>query len=301
MLVVERAVNIGDADNLVARVKEQLRRHRSHVAESLHDDARAHVHHPEFGQRAVAVEEHAAPGGLMPAARSAQVDRLAGNNGRGRVAHVHRVGVHDPGHGLLVGAEVGRGNVALRTEPFDQFGGIAPRDALQFAVREFGGIANHAALGAAERNIDHSAFPGHPAGQRAHFIERHVRSESNASLARPSHDGMMHAIADEHFQVAVIQHHRDVDRDFAVGITQDSIQALVEVELLGSRFEPRPLRFPGIAFFIHVRGRRYRRHRSGLRNDGRSGSADQCRRRRECSHGAGKRSEYMRAEGREAS
>ena len=51
------------------------------------------------------------------------------------VPHVHRVGVHDPGHGLLVGAEIGRGHVALGAEPFDQFSRIAARDALQLAVR----------------------------------------------------------------------------------------------------------------------------------------------------------------------
>jgi hypothetical protein len=132
-------MNIGDTDDFVAGLVQQLRRHRADVAESLNDDARVHAEHAEFSERPVAIDQHAAPGGFVAAARSAQVDGLAGDDGGGRVPHVHRVGVHDPGHGLLVGAEVRRGHVALGTEPFDQLGRIAPRDALQFAVESLVG------------------------------------------------------------------------------------------------------------------------------------------------------------------
>ena len=57
--------------------------------------------------------DHAAAAGRFgPSARSAQIQRLAGDHRGNRVARVHGVGVHDPRHHLLVGVHVGRGHVA---------------------------------------------------------------------------------------------------------------------------------------------------------------------------------------------
>ena len=88
--------------------------------------------------------------------------------------HVHGVGVHDPGHRLLVGVHVGRGNILFRADELDDLGCVAARHALQFALAHLFGIADDAALGAAERNIHDRALPGHPAGQRAHFVQRDI-------------------------------------------------------------------------------------------------------------------------------
>ena len=76
----------------------------------------------------------AAAGGGVASLRAAHLDGLAGDDGGGGAAGVHGVGVHDPGHGLLVGAQIGRGNVAFGTKPIAQFGGIAARDAFEFAA-----------------------------------------------------------------------------------------------------------------------------------------------------------------------
>ena len=112
-----------------------------------------------------------------------------------RLPHVHGVGVHHPCHGLLVGVDVGRGNVFFRADEFDQLGGVAAGHALQFAARHLLGIADDAALGAAKGNIDHGAFPGHPTGQRAHFVQRHVRRIAHAALGRAARNGMLHPVA----------------------------------------------------------------------------------------------------------
>ena len=117
----------------------------------------------EAAQSLIGDDHASAAGGFAAPARSAQVDGLARDHGGLRVAGVHRVGVHDPGHGLLIGVHVGSGDVDLRPDEIEQLGGIAARDALQLAGREQIGIADHAALAAAERDVDHRAFPGHPA------------------------------------------------------------------------------------------------------------------------------------------
>ena len=112
-------------------------------------------------------------------------ERLAGHDGGHGLAHVHGVGVHHPGHGLLVGVDVGRGNVFFRPDELDQLRGVAAGHALQFALRHLVRIADDAALGAAEGNVDHGALPGHPAGQGAHFVEGDVGRVADAAFRGP--------------------------------------------------------------------------------------------------------------------
>ena len=107
---------------------------------------------------------------------------------------------------------------------------VAARDALQFAVRKQVGIADHAALGAAERDVDHRALPRHPRSQRAHFVERHVGRVANAALARAARDRMLHAIAGEHFEPPVVELHRNVDGDLARRRAQHFLHAVVEAQ-----------------------------------------------------------------------
>ena len=194
---------------------------------------------PNFVEGLVANQHQAAAGGLVAPLRAAHLHGLAGDHGGGGAANVHRVGVHDPGHGLLVGAQIGRGNIALGAEPLAQFRGVTAGDAFEFAPGKLRRIANDAALGAAKGDIDHGAFPGHLAGQRADFVQRHVGRESDAALARPAHQRMLHAIADEHFEVAAIEHHRNVDGDLLVGIAHEAVDALFEAQFLGGDFKAR--------------------------------------------------------------
>src|SRR5437763_1520422 len=84
--------------------------------------------------------------------------------------------------------------------------------ALQFAAGHFARIANDAALRTAERDIHHRAFPGHPGGKRAHFVNAYIRRESNPALPGSAHGRMQHAIAGENFQLPVVHSHRDVQR-----------------------------------------------------------------------------------------
>ena len=88
---------------------------------------------PKLAQRLVGDDHAAAAGGFGAAFRSAEVDGLAGDHRGLGVAGVHGIGVHDPGHGLLIGVHVGRGDVFFGADEFEQFGGVAAGDALEFA------------------------------------------------------------------------------------------------------------------------------------------------------------------------
>ena len=132
--IVEAAVLLGDADDLVAVLHHEAGGVGADVAEALNDDAAAVDGQVEIAQALVADHHDAAAGGLDAAARAADVERLAGDDAGDGVAHVHGVGVHDPGHGLLVGVDVGRGNVFFRSDEVDDLGGVAAGHALQLAL-----------------------------------------------------------------------------------------------------------------------------------------------------------------------
>ena len=115
---------------------------------------------------------------------------------------MHGVGVHDPRHGLLVGVHVGSGNIFFRSDEFDEFRGVAASHALEFALRHFLGVADDAALGSAEGDVDDGALPGHPAGEGADFVEGDVGGVADAALGGAACDGVLDTIAGEDFDAS---------------------------------------------------------------------------------------------------
>src|SRR5947207_1846493 len=77
-----------------------------------------------------------ASGRLAPADAAAQLDRLPGDDLGAGVADLHAVGVHDPGHRLFVGAQVGRHDVHARTDEGEDLLGEAAGEALELAAAD---------------------------------------------------------------------------------------------------------------------------------------------------------------------
>ena len=85
--------------------------------------------------QARAIDHHdAGAGRLVPEDRAADRDRLAGHDLRHRVAALHRVRVHHPGHRLLVRRHVRRGDVLLRPDERQQLRREPPRQPLELAA-----------------------------------------------------------------------------------------------------------------------------------------------------------------------
>src|ERR1700727_1019017 len=229
--VVKSAVVLGNADDLVALVHHQLRCIRSHVAEALDDDAAAVALYVEMLERFIAYDADAPSRGLAPPARPADVQRLSCNYGGDSLAHVHGIGIHDPRHHLLVGVDVRRGNILLRADELDQLCRVAARHPLQLADRHFFRIADHTTLGTAEGNVHHRALPGHPAGQRAHFIQRDIGRVADTTLRRPARDGVLDAVAGEDFDGTVVHADREVHDKLACWIPQNLPESVVQVQL----------------------------------------------------------------------
>src|SRR5262249_43246240 len=83
---------------------------------------------------------------------------------------------------------------------------------------------------------------------------------------RTAGDGVLHAEAGEDLNRSVVHRHRDMNDDFAVGISEDLPQTLVQVELLRSKIEASRLGFPGIQLLFQ----RYSFHlcSSGIKTNG---------------------------------
>ena len=58
---------------------------------------------------------------------------FARDNGGDAVAGLHGIGVHEPGHDLAVGADVGRGDVAVGADEQADLGRVAPGQVFEFA------------------------------------------------------------------------------------------------------------------------------------------------------------------------
>ena len=135
--VVDAAGDVGDRDHARAAVV-QLRAPRSRrrcrspgrrsagsaSCQPSRSQARSIDHHDAGARRLVAEE------------RAAERDRLAGDDLRHRVADLHRVRVHHPGHRLLVRGHVRSGDVLLRADDRQELRGEAARERLQLVRRE---------------------------------------------------------------------------------------------------------------------------------------------------------------------
>ena len=216
---------------------QQIRRDRPDVAESLHGDRRALDVEAEMLRRLARDDHHAAAGGLAAAERAAHLDRLAGDDGRRRVADVHAVGVHHPRHDLIVGVDVGRGHVLLRPDRVDDLGDVAPRQRLELALRHPRRVADDAALAAAEGDVRDRALPRHPGRERRDLVERDVGVIADAALGRTERDVVLDAVAGEDLDLAVVHLHRTRDDDLPLGMREDPPDAGLEVEDAGGAVE----------------------------------------------------------------
>jgi hypothetical protein len=106
----------------------------------------------------------------------------------------------------------------------------APREPLQLALAHPGGVDLHAALGATEGQVEERRLPGHQGGEGAHLVEIRGGVVADPALVGAPGAVVLHPVAAGHDQVAVVEAHRHLDGDLAVGRREDRVQLLVEVE-----------------------------------------------------------------------
>ena len=136
--IVDRGRVIADAHDFnAAFVCERKCGHRADVAKAL-NDGRAlfridlqHVH------SALDQVNDTASSRFAAAFSPANGDRFAGNDLVHGVAHVHRVGIHEPSHDLFVSAHVRAHDVGVRTDERNHLLHVTAGERFQFVTREF--------------------------------------------------------------------------------------------------------------------------------------------------------------------
>ena len=182
-------------------------------------------------------EDGAAGRRLVAALGAAEADRLAGHDARDRVAGVHGVRVHHPGHDLGVGVDVRRRDVLLGPDEDLDLGEEPAGQALQLLLAELLGIDDDAALAAAVRDADDRALPGHPHREGLDLVERDVLVVADAALGRAAAQVVLDAIAGEDLDRPVVHVDREVDGELAPWLAQDEAHARVEIEAIGRQVE----------------------------------------------------------------
>ena len=95
-------------------------------------------------------------------------------------------------------------------------------------------VDGDAALRAAVGNIDDGRLPGHQRGQAADFVEIDFGVIAQAALHRPAGAVVLHAVADERAQLAVVHFDGNLHLHLARGRDEERAHAVGQVELVGS-------------------------------------------------------------------
>ena len=210
---------------------------RADVAESLDDGGRVGGRDVESVERAKGEERHAVTGRLAPAKRAAGADRLAGDDLRHGHALVHGVGVHEPGHHLLVGAHVRRHDVGARPDEGNHLLHVAAAEVLELLGLERARVDRDAALAAAKGKIGERAFPAHPDGERGDFADVNIGGEARAALGGTQRQMMLDPVSDEELGPIVLHAHRTGDDDRALRIEQPVAFVLRDAEMVANDLE----------------------------------------------------------------
>lgn len=177
---------ITDADNLDASLSKAIGRHRSHIAEPLDDGGRVVRADPKVCKRAADKVRHPASGRFAAAERASRRHRLSGDDLVDRLALIHGIGVHEPGHDLRVRAHIGGHYVGMRTDQRDHLLHVAPRERLEFARRQGVRINRNASLGSPIGKSRQRTFPAHPDRQGGDFADIHRECKALPPLVGPS-------------------------------------------------------------------------------------------------------------------
>jgi hypothetical protein len=147
------------------------------------------------------------------------------------------VGVHDPRHDLGVRVHVGGRDVPVDPQHEADLVRVPLRHLPQLLVAHAAGIDLDPALGSAEGQVDERGLPGHERGERADLVEVGLRMEPDPALARPAGAVVLHPVADEDLEAAVVHPDRDLDPHLPErGLEEDAVLH-VEPGRLGAQVE----------------------------------------------------------------
>ena len=116
----------------------------------------------------------------------------------------------------------------------------------------FFGVADDAALGAAEGKPHHGALPGHPCRQGLDFVERDVGVVADAALGRPAKVVVLRTVALEDPDRAVVHPHGNGNDQHPFRPPQPLVDAGAQPQSFGGKVELVLGNFERIEFLVHL-------------------------------------------------
>src|SRR5918994_1280388 len=115
---------------------------------------------------------------------------------------------------MAIGVDVGRRYVAVGAEQRADLVGVAPGHTLELAERQAAGVAAHATLGPAERELEEGGLEGHHRRQRLDLLDVEGGVEADAALAGATGRVVVDPPTREDLDGAVVEPHgnRDLER-----------------------------------------------------------------------------------------
>jgi len=131
------------------------------------------------------------------------------------------------------GINIGGRYVGLFADIVADGADIGPAEALQFGQGHLFGIADDAALGAAQGYVDHGCLPRHPCCQGADGVDGLVGVEAQAAFRRPSRIVVLDPEAVKDLGATVVHLDRQRDVEFAQRPAQQLVDRRVQLHDLG--------------------------------------------------------------------
>jgi hypothetical protein len=141
--------------------------------------------------------------------------------------------IEHPEHVLRVGHHIRGRYIAHRTDLPRHLAHPATANLLLLPRAKIMRIADYSTLRSAERNIHHGAFPRHPHGERAYRIDRLLRVEPDAALARSACIVVLYAETAENLHHPVVHAHRDGKLKFAQRVPQEIFGGGIKPQVFG--------------------------------------------------------------------
>ena len=177
-------------------------------------------------------EDDAAAGRSLASERPAELHGLAGDARRVVTVALAEL-VHHPRHRLRVRVHVRRGDVAVDAEDVRDH----PREAALLRLAHQVRLTLDATLRAAERKVGDRRLPRHQRGERAHLVDVGLRVVTDAALVRAARAVVLHAVAVEHHEPAVVHANGNLNRQLAVTAAQHVPHLVVEADAVGCSIE----------------------------------------------------------------
>ncbi len=191
---------------------------------------------PEMFPGAMREMGDADAGGRATKETAAQQNRLAGHDGRVGATGLGR-GPQHPGHRLLPGADVGRGDVDVGADDGQDGQRVEPGHLVELTNCQRRRVAVDAALGAAEGQTVQRGLPGHQPSQRSDVVERDPGPEPGPALGRPQGVGVLHPVPGQHRHRPVVSQQGQFHDERPAGAVQSAHGRFVQVQGGGHSFE----------------------------------------------------------------